>query len=454
MNQIAATLSALAAQKQTAEALIQQAHERAGRAEALNPLAHADWEGALAAARERGAQARAGGRLGPLHGIPVSVKDLFNVDGMPTRAGTRAPLAELPAGEAVLVTRLREAGAVVFAKSNMHEIALGATGENLWTGDVRNPFDPARQSGGSSSGAGVCMATGIGLGAIGSDTGGSVRIPAAFCGVVGFKPSYGTIPLAGALNLSWTCDHAGPLARSVDDCARLFEVMARCSTAHGSVPRRPRLAVPSAWLQGRLQAAVREHFERACAALRAAGAEIVSVATPLLGCATDCYSVIVRAEAAWVHRRALDAGGEGFSELVLPPLRAGLELSARDYLDAMQQRERIRAELAAILAGCDAMLMPASGALPPERGQAEVDVEGGRVAVREAVLGQNLPFSMCGLPALSLPAGLVAGAYGAGTPPLPAGLQLVSGFGADASVLALGRWVETVVDGAPVPPGF
>src|SRR5690606_19036118 len=199
--------------------------------------------------------------------------------------------------------------------------------------------------------------------------------------------------------------HAGPLARSVDDCARLFEVMARRSVAHGAVARKPRFAVPSDWLRGRLQPAVREHFERACAQLRKAGAEIVDVATPLLPGATDCYTPIVRAEAAWVHRRALEAGGEGFSALVLPPLQAGMKLGALAYIDSMKQRDRIRAELDAILAGFDALLLPSSAALPPLRGQAEVDVEGGRMTVREAVLGQTLAFSMCGLPALSVPAG-------------------------------------------------
>ncbi|TXL66262.1 amidase [Zeimonas arvi] len=454
MSQIAETVAAIAAQSLTAQSLIEQARERARRASDLNPIAHADWDAALAEARARDAQAKAGARLGPLHGVPVSIKDLFNVRGMPTQGGTRAPLHELSDAEAGLVTRLREAGAVIFAKTNMHEIALGATGENRWTGDVKNPFDPARQAGGSSSGAGVSVATGIGLAGIGSDTGGSVRIPAAFCGVAGFKPTFGAIPLDGALYLSWTCDHAGPLARSVDDCARLFEVMARRSVAHGAVARKPRFAVPADWLRGRLQPAVREHFERACASLRAAGAEIVDVATPLLPTATDCYTPIVRAEAAWVHRRALEAGGEGFSELVLPPLEAGRKLSALDYIDAMKRRDRIRAELDAIATGCDAMLMPSSGALPPLRGQADVEVEGGRISVREAVLGQTLPFSMCGLPALSIPAGLVADGYGAGTPPLPAGLQLVGRFDGDASLLALGRWVEGLVGSAPMPAGF
>jgi aspartyl-tRNA(Asn)/glutamyl-tRNA(Gln) amidotransferase subunit A len=454
MTLIAETVAAIAAQSVTAESLIDQARERAQRAADLNPIAHVDWDAALAAARERDAQAKAGARLGPLHGAPISIKDLFNVNGMPTRGGTRAPLPELSANEATLVTRLRDAGAVIFAKTNMHEIALGATGENRWTGDVKNPFDPARQAGGSSSGAGVCVATGVGLAGIGSDTGGSVRIPAAFCGVTGFKPSFGAIPLDGALYLSWTCDHAGPLARSVDDCARLFEVMSQRSVAHGAVARAPRLAVPAQWLSGRLQPAVREHFERMLAQLRAAGAEIVEIATPTLSQATTCYTPIVRAEAAWVHRRALEAGGEGFSDLVLPALEAGRKLSALEYIDSMKIRDKVRAELDAILAGYDALLLPSSAALPPLRGQAEVQVEGGALSVREAVLGQTLAFSMCGLPSLTLPAGLVADAYGAGTPPLPAGLQLVGRFDGDAPLLALSRWVESRVGAFAPPPGF
>jgi aspartyl-tRNA(Asn)/glutamyl-tRNA(Gln) amidotransferase subunit A len=448
MKTVAETAAGVAAGQTRAEALIEAARERAARAAELNPIAHVDWDAALAAARARDVQSKSGGPCGPLHGVPVSIKDLFNV------RDTRAPLHELSEREASLVTRLRDAGAVIFAKTNMHEIALGATGENLWTGDVCNPFDPARQAGGSSSGAGGAVATGIGLAGIGSDTGGSVRVPAAFCGVTGFKPTFGAIPLDGALYLSWTCDHAGPLARSVADCGLLYEVMSGRSAAHGAVARAPRLAVPADWLRGRLQPAVREHFERACAQLRKAGAEIVDVATPLLPGATDCYTPIVRAEAAWVHRRALEAGGEGFSALVLPPLQAGMKLGALAYIDSLKQRDRIRAELDAILAGFDALLLPSSAALPPLRGQAEVDVEGGRMTVREAVLGQTLAFSMCGLPALSVPAGLVADAYGAGTPALPAGLQLVGRFDGDASLLALGGWLERQVGDAPAPAGY
>ena len=444
MPTLVETVESIARQAASAQALIESAQRQAMRAADLNPIAYVDWGAALDEARRLDAEARAGRLRGPLHGIPVSVKDLFAVRGMPTQAGTRAPLPPLGRDEAVLVSRLREAGALVFAKTNLHEVALGATGENRWTGDVKNPFDPARQAGGSSSGAAVAVATGIGLAGIGSDTGGSVRIPAAFCGVTGFKPSFGAIPLAGALHLSWTCDHAGPLARCVDDCAVLFEAMARRRVAHGAPARRPRLAVPAAWLAGRLQPAVREAFERLLAALAAEQAELEHVVAPALALAWQCYTPIVRAEAAWVHRAALAVGAPGFSERVLPALKAGRALAAADYIDALKARERVCTELDALLAGVDALVLPTSAVLPPLRGQGEVEVEGGRTTVREAVLGQTLPFSLCGLPTLSVPVGLVDG--------LPMGLQVVGRRDADAALLALGRWIEGAVGVTPLPP--
>ncbi len=431
---IRAIVAAIAGGAQRAQALVEQAQDSAARHADLNAIAWVDWASAAAEARALDDEARSGRLRGPLHGVPVSIKDLYAVRGMPTRAGTRASLPSLGADEATLVTRLRAAGALVFAKTNMHEIALGCTGENEWTGDVCNPFDPARQSGGSSSGSGVAVATGIGLASIGSDTGGSVRIPAAFCSVVGYKPTYAAIPLDGALPLSFTCDHAGPLARNVDDCALLYEVMAQRRVAHGAVARRPRLHVPGAWLRGRLAAPVRETFERFVSGLRARGAEIGEAAVPELNDSWAAYTPIVRAEAAWVHRAALDAGGTGFSALVLPALQAARRMLAVEYVDAMRTRLAISAALDAALADCDAWILPTSTVLPPLRGQNDVQVEGGTTTVREAVLGQTLPFSLCGVPALSIPLGLVDG--------LPVGLQVVARRDGDAGLLALGRWLD------------
>jgi aspartyl-tRNA(Asn)/glutamyl-tRNA(Gln) amidotransferase subunit A len=426
-------------QSMGAQALLERTHARALACQDLNALAHVDWEAARLQAQQLDRQAsEAPGTCGPLHGLPISIKDLFNVAGMPTRGGTRAALPDLGRPEAELVSRLRAAGALIFAKTNMHELALGATGENVWTGDVKNPFDPARQAGGSSSGAAVAVASGIGVAAVGSDTGGSVRIPAAFCAVTGFKPTYEAIPLAGALYLSFTCDHAGPIAPGVDDCTLLFEVMAARRTLHGQAGHRPRLAVPRAWLAPRMADPVAQAFEQRLAALRAGGAWIEDIDLPQLALAWEQYTPLVRAEAAWVHRAALAAGDPGFSELVLGPLKAGAAISASIYIDALRAREAVRVGLSAALRPFDALVLPTSPVLPPLRGQTEVEVAGGRMmSTREAVLGQTLAFSFAGLPALAMPMGMVAG--------LPVSLQVVGAAQADAHLLALGRWLEPLL---------
>ncbi len=427
----------------TSRALLGQARERARDHADLNPIAFVDWGRAQdeAEALDRRAQADPGA-CGPLHGLPISIKDLFNVAGMPTRGGTRANLPDLGAPEATLVQRLRAAGALVFAKTNMHELALGATGENLWTGDVKNPFDPARQAGGSSSGAAVAVASGIGVAGVGSDTGGSVRIPAAFCGLTGFKPTYEAIPLTGGLYLSFTCDHAGPIAPRVDDCALLFEVMSGRRTEHGQVSRHPRLAVPRDWLAPRMAGPVAAVFERQLDALARAGAQIETVSLQTFALAWAHYTPLVRAEAAWVHRDALAAEDPGFSELVLPPLRAGMTIGAGAYLDALAARRAVQAELAAVLAQVDAIVCPTSPVLPPLRGQTDVAVAGGAsMSTREAVLGQTLAFSFAGVPALAMPMGMAEG--------LPTSLQVVGAADADARLLALGRWIEPILGVVP-----
>jgi aspartyl-tRNA(Asn)/glutamyl-tRNA(Gln) amidotransferase subunit A len=429
---IRAAVAAIRDGRTRSRALLDAARDAAERHRDLNAIAWVDWSAAERAADALDAAAKTGAARGPLHGVPLTVKDLYAVAGTPLAGGTRARLPAL-GEEAVAVTRLRAAGALPFAKTNLHEIALGATGENAWTGDVKNPFDPARQAGGSSSGAGVATAVGIGFAGLGSDTGGSVRIPAAFCGVVGFKPSYGAIPLDGGLCLSWTCDHAGPLARSVDDAALLFEAMSGRRTDHGAVARRPRLAVPSAWLKGRLHPATRAWFEARLAALRG-GADLADVELPELAGAIRHYTSIVRAEAAYVHREVLAAGGEGFSEGVLAPMRDGECQHAQVYIDALKHRARLRAELDAVLRDHDAIVLPTTAVPPPLRGQTEVAVEGGTLTVREAVLGQTLAFSYAGLPTLALPMGTADG--------LPASLQVVGAGERDASLLALGRWLE------------
>src|SRR5512146_1886821 len=199
---------------------------------ATNAFILVDETGARAAARAVDEERRRGVDRGPLHGMPISIKDLIDVAGQPTTAASRVRAGHVAAEDAPIVTRLREAGAVLIGKTNLHEFALGTTSEESAFGPVRNPHDVSRSAGGSSGGSAAAVATGMGMASIGSDTGGSIRIPAAACGVVGLKPSLGEVPTDGVVALSTTFDHVGPLARTVEDAAAVWAVL-----ADRSIPR-------------------------------------------------------------------------------------------------------------------------------------------------------------------------------------------------------------------------
>ncbi|MFI6319568.1 amidase [Nonomuraea sp. NPDC050556] len=241
------------------------------------------------------------GERGPLHGLPVTIKDLFNVYGLPTVAGTRASLPALWPPEAAAVTRLRAAGAVVIGKTNMHEIALGITGENPWTGDVRNPIDPARMSGGSSSGSAAAVRMGAGVVSLGTDTAGSIRLPASFCGVVGFRPTHGRVPLTGALALSPSLDTAGPLARTVEDARRVAEVLLG-TPLRVAAPSNPLFGTALPYLEGRLSQGVRQAFLALLAGLR-----VKEVAFPVLEDASRLQIEVGWPESAQIHETSLNA---------------------------------------------------------------------------------------------------------------------------------------------------
>lgn len=421
---IEAATAALRDGRATAEALTRAALDRMTANLNLNAVAACDPELALAEARARD---RAGW-TGPLHGVPVTIKDLFATQGLPTRAGTRAELPPLPDGDAEAVARLRAAGAVILAKTNMHEIALGLTGENPVTGDVRNPHDPGAQAGGSSSGSGAAVAAGIGLASLGTDTGGSIRVPAALCGVVGFKPSHGLVPLAGCLPLSPTCDHAGPLARSVRDARIVAEVL--CGRALAATIERPRFGVPRAYLDGRLGRAMRAAFEALVARLP----DVVDVDAPGLERTPDAYAPLARAEAAYVHHAALATAPEGFSEMVRTGLEWGRAVSSGDYLAARDERRRVRAGVIAALEGVDALLLPATPMQAVPRGTVTVELESGEGSHRDAQLALTAPFNLAGAPSVVLPFAAAEG--------LPLGIQLVARYGEDARALAAAEWLE------------
>jgi aspartyl-tRNA(Asn)/glutamyl-tRNA(Gln) amidotransferase subunit A len=384
-------------------------------------------------------ETKAGISRGRLHGVPVTIKDLFNVANMPTKAGTNAVLPlefQNVQSDSSAVKRLRDAGAVILGKTNMHEIALGVTGENPITGDVKNALDPSLQAGGSSSGSAVSVAAGIGFASLGSDTGGSLRIPASFNGVVGFKPSFGVVPLGGALHLSMTCDHAGPITQNVADAHAVLEVLAARAFPIQTLETLKNLSfgVPRVWLEGRLGVEVRHDFEALTEQLRKIGATVIDLNPNDLELASPSYTPIVRAEAAFVHRETLKTGGQGFSEGVLPPLQAGSSISASEYLEAQALRRQVRSGLESVLNSCDALILPAAPLPAPKRGTSHVTLESGTVTHRNAFLELTAPFSLVGLPTLSMPFTKVDG--------LPVGLQIVGARTSDAHVIEIGLMLE------------
>jgi aspartyl-tRNA(Asn)/glutamyl-tRNA(Gln) amidotransferase subunit A len=434
---LTATAAAVSAGALSPVALVEQALERIEHYRDLNAIAFLDAARALEEAHTLAREARAGRIRGPLHGAPLTVKDLFNVRGMPTRAGTRAPLPPIEPEEAVAVKRLRQAGAIILAKTNLQEIALGLNGENPWTGDVKNPHDPARQAGGSSSGSAAAVAVGIGYGSLGSDTAGSIRLPASFCGVVGFKPSHGAVPLDGALALIPSCDHAGPLARTVADAAALFNVLS--GQARDDSPgllrlgaMAPRFAVPRAYLDGALTGEVRAAFELFVERLRAAGA-VVHQVTLDIGDAGEAF-LPLRAESVMVHRRALETQPDAFAPNVREALMRGYGYSAVQYLEARQHQQAMRAAFHRALAESDALLMPAAPCVAPPRGTVEIALESGPKNLRLAILHLTAPAAFAGVPALSLPFARINN--------LPVGVQVIAPFGADQHALSAGAWIE------------
>ena len=425
--------SALAGGQVTVESLVLQSLEAIAQHRSLNAIAELGSQQALTTARERDRELVAGTRRGPLHGIPITVKDLFQVRGFPTRAGTRAPLEGL--GTSTAVARLEDAGAIIIAKCNMHEIALGLTGENQWTGDVKNPHDADRQSGGSSSGSAVAVAVGAGLASLGTDTGGSIRVPAALCGVTGFKPTHGLVPLDGALPLSPTCDHAGPLTRNVADARLLTEVLSGRALTTVEL-HQPRFGVPRAYLEGRLTIRVREGFEQTLAQLESAGAILVSVAPPELELTHGAYTPLVRAEAAHVHRYAMALSPQGFSLPVHQALATGAAMLASDYLEARAIRRRVTEGLRVAFQTdlFDALILPTTPSPALRRRETIVDLESGPALHRDAQLAMTAPFSMVGVPVAAIPSGKIDG--------LPVGLQIVAPWQEDALALNLASWVE------------
>ncbi len=391
-------------------------------------------DSALADAEEAENAIARGNYLGPLHGIPVSIKDLVDVAGVPTTSGSAVPPRH-PSADAPVVGRLREAGAIIIGKTNLHEFAFGTTSDESAFGPVRNPYDPSRSAGGSSGGAAVALVEGMCLGSIGTDTGGSIRIPSAACGVVGLKPTYGELPVDGIVPLSATCDHVGPMALSVADVGIMFDALTGSVSSEPPVEAAVTFGVPAGYLLERLDGEVRAAFERARRALAAGEHRVVDVALEHSRSTSDAYVPIVLFEAARYHASMLAAHAARYSPGVRARLEKGRDVSADDYAQGMRLRERLREDVDRALGSCDALLLPALAIPAPTIGARTVDLDGQPEPVRAAMLRLTQLFNLTGHPAIVLPAGATSSG-------LPIGIQLVGHLRRTNRLLALASDVE------------
>ena len=398
-------------------------------ADTHNAVVTLDAERALAQAAALTEESACGRWRGPLHGVALGVKDLFDVAGLPTRAGSNV-LADAPpaAADSTVVARLRAAGAVVVAKLHTHEFAYGPTGDVAATGPARNPHDPTRITGGSSSGSAAAVAAGHVPLALGTDTGASVRTPAALCGVVGLKPTYDALPVDGVFPLSETCDHVGFLTADVDGAELVWDVLG--GPGEPVAATRVGVLVDEYWQAADpvLTAAV----DAAVATLRTNGVQVVEIRTPMIAELAATYPTIVGAEAWATHARWLTERPEDYQQATRERLTPFRELSAQVYVDALRTRRRLAGELAAAVDGVDALVLPTTRLRATPIGVEEV----AGVPVRPSLLALTLPFNLTGWPAVTVPGQVSDGG-------LPAGVQIVGTRLDERGVLRLARTLRS-----------
>lgn len=378
---------------------------------------------------------------GPLHGIPLSLKDNFWTRGIRTTAGSKILGSFVPRRDSDVAASLERAGAILLGKTNMHEFAYGITNDNPHFGPVRNPWLSERVSGGSSGGSAAAVAAGMCFGSVGTDTGGSIRIPSALCGIVGLKPTFGLVSVAGVVPLAESLDHAGPLARNVSDVCILLQAIAGQFPGNAARPdyrqlgkintRRLRIGWPKHYFFERVDSEMRNAIESARKVFESLGAHIEVIAFPNLAELVEISTAAVLAEATHFHQsqgyypaRAIEYG-----EDVRQRLKLGYEVRAVDYLRAIPAIAAIKKEFEAALERVDAIIAPASPIPAPLLGQNDVTIAGQTETVRSALVRVNRPANISGQPAISMPCGFTHEG-------LPIGLQLIGPRWREARLLA------------------
>jgi aspartyl-tRNA(Asn)/glutamyl-tRNA(Gln) amidotransferase subunit A len=408
-------------------------------------------------ARQADEELAAGRDRGPLHGIPMAVKDLFDMQGVRTTGGSRLFRASVADRNSAVVEKLEAAGAVLLGKLNMHELAYGITSANPHFGAVANPWNAAHSPGGSSGGSGVAVAANIVYAAMGSDTGGSIRIPAAFCGTVGLKPTYGRVSRYGSLPLGYTLDHMGPLTRSVRDAARVLNAIAGFDERDPASSRRPvvdyvpdegcslrgvRIGFPENFYFDCLDLDVESAVRGAIARAESLGAEIKQVTVPDIAALNAVARVILLSEASAVYDPYLGDRSQ-FGVDVLALLDQGRLVPAVDYINAQRVRRQMIAQFTELWHGIDCLLCPTTPNTAPRIGDTNVRLGGRDEDVRLATTRLVRGINLLGFPALSIPCGL-------STTGLPIGLQIVGPAFEEALVLRVGASLED--GGVGIPP--
>jgi aspartyl-tRNA(Asn)/glutamyl-tRNA(Gln) amidotransferase subunit A len=453
---VADTLAALAAKIRAREISPVEVTEAClARIETMGPRLHAfihvDADAALRTARIREAEVKAGRSRGPLQGVPLAHKDLFVWGGRAASCGTALPEYFRSDHDATAVARLEGAGAITLGRLNMAELAMGPFGDNAHHGDAETPWRAGHCAGGSSSGSGAAVAAGLAYGALGTDTGGSIRLPAACCGVVGLKATYGRVSRAGGMPLSWSLDHVGPLARTVRDAAILLGVIAGSDPRDATASAHPvpdygaslgqsitglRIGVPDRYYGDGLDEGVATAFRHALDGLRGLGAEVIECPIPDPTILNDLANLIARCESAAIHTRIARESPHLLQPGVRARLEIGFNVSAHDYLQAMRLRARAtRTFVDEVFARTDLLVTPTT----PEPAPALADVKAGVPDEIVARMGRfsrlTRPWNALGLPALSLPCGFVPDGR-------PVGLSLIGRPFDEATVLRAGHAYE------------
>jgi aspartyl-tRNA(Asn)/glutamyl-tRNA(Gln) amidotransferase subunit A len=384
---------------------------------------------------------------GALHGIPISLKDNISTAGVRTTAGSQVLRDFVPQEDARIVTQLREAGAVLLGKTNMHEFAYGVTSNNPHFGAVRNPWDIKRIPGGSSGGSAAAVAAGLCYGSIGTDTGGSIRIPSGLCGVSGLKPTLGRVSVAGTIPLSPTLDCVGPIARSVGDVARMAAPIFELERGEKPLERalrathkkKLRLGVPQEFLTDEMSAEVRAAFGLAMKELERGGAKKVDISIPLLRETEDAGNQIAWPEATHYHEQSgwFPVKAAEYGKDVRERLELGYKVSATTYLKALETRLMFIEQFHAALEAdeIDALIAPTTPIAAPCIGEESTTLNGKEYPTRALLLRFNRPANLAGVPAVSVPCGRTAEG-------LPIGLQLIGAMNDEALLLQVAARVE------------